>query len=168
MRNAIAALVALTLLAACAAEPPRSAAADLKRQVAEAERAFARTMADRDHRAFAAFVSEEAVFFTPAAVHGRDAVAAAWKRFYDAPQAPFSREPQEIEVLASGTLAISSGPVRGRDGTLIGTFTSIWRMEAPGVWRVIFDKGTPDAIARSEAADALRCAAHLTRHGPRG
>jgi hypothetical protein len=44
-------------------------------------------------------------------------------------------------VLASGTLAISSGPVRDPSGKLVATFTSIWRQEAPGVWRIIFDKG---------------------------
>jgi len=26
----------------------------------------------------------------------------------------------------------------------VATFTSIWRMEAPGVWRIVFDKGNPE------------------------
>jgi len=26
----------------------------------------------------------------------------------------------------------------------VATFTSIWRMEAPGVWRIVFDKGNED------------------------
>jgi hypothetical protein len=26
-------------------------------------------------------------------------------------------------------------------GKLVATFTSIWRLEAPGVWRIVFDKG---------------------------
>jgi hypothetical protein len=26
-------------------------------------------------------------------------------------------------------------------GKLVGTFTSIWRREEPGVWRVVFDSG---------------------------
>lgn len=50
-------------------------------------------------------------------------------------------EPAEVEVLDSGTLALSSGPVRDPAGKLIGTFTSIWRLEAPGRWRIVFDKG---------------------------
>jgi len=28
-------------------------------------------------------------------------------------------------------------------GKCIGRFTSIWRQEAPAVWRIIFDKGGP-------------------------
>ena len=74
MRAAIAAGACVALVAGCAVSPPRTNAADLQRQVADTERAFAKTMADRDHAAFA-------------------------------------------------------------------TFTSIWRLEAPGVWRIIFDKG---------------------------
>jgi ketosteroid isomerase-like protein len=145
-----AAIVALALLAACATPAPPPGNAGLARQVADAERAFAKTMADRDHAAFTAFLSDEAVFFTgPTPLHGKDAVAAAWKRFYEQPQPPFSWAPVDVEVLASGTLAISSGPVRNPAGKLIATYTSIWRLEAPGVWRVVFDRG-------SEACDCAK------------
>lgn len=132
----------LALVAACATTAPQPSNAELQRQVADTERAFAKTMADRDHMAFVAFLSDEAVFFTgPKPLHGKDEVAAAWKRFYEKPQPPFSWEPDKVEVLASGTLAISSGPVRDASGKLVATFTSIWRQDAPGVWRIIFDKG---------------------------
>ena len=46
-------------------------------------------------------------------------------------------------MLDSGTLAITSGPVRDPKGTVFATFTSIWRLEEGGKWRVIFDKGNP-------------------------
>ena len=46
-----------------------------------------------------------------------------------------------IEVLPSGTLALSSGPVFDPDGKKVGTFNSIWRRERNGKWQVIFDKG---------------------------
>ena len=136
-------LMATVLLGACAAGP-RPDTAELKRQVADTERAFARTMADRDHAAFTAFLSEETVFFSGpggSALRGRQAVAERWKRFYEKPQAPFSWEPTEVEVLDSGTLALSSGPVHDPSGRLVGTFQSIWRLEAPGQWRIVFDKG---------------------------
>jgi hypothetical protein len=48
-----------------------------------------------------------------------------------------------VEVLDSGTLALSSGPVRDAEGNLIGTFMSVWRHEGPGAWRIVFDKGNP-------------------------
>lgn len=117
--------------------------ADLKKEVAETERAFAKTMADRDHAAFVTFLAKEAVFFSGGkAFRGADAVAASWKKLYEKPEAPFSWEPELVEVLDSGTLALSSGPVRDSAGKLIGTFTSIWRRE-DGRWRIVFDKGCP-------------------------
>jgi ketosteroid isomerase-like protein len=132
----------VALLAACATAAPQPSNAELQRQVADAERGFAKTMADRNHPAFVAYLSDEAIFFTgPAPLHGKDAVAAAWKRFYEKPDPPFSWAPDKVEVLATGTLAISSGPVRDPSGKLVATFTSIWRQEAPGVWRIVFDKG---------------------------
>lgn len=107
-----------------------------------AERAFAHSMAARDHAAFAALLSEDAIFFTgPTPFVGKAAVAAGWKRFYERPQAPFSWAPETVEVLASGDLALSSGPVFDPAGKRVATFTSIWRREAPGTWRVVFDKG---------------------------
>jgi ketosteroid isomerase-like protein len=111
-------------------------------KVREMERAFARTMADRDLEAFAAHVSKEGVFFGRAgAIRGRDAVVSAWTKFFEGKAAPFSWEPETVEVLDSGTLALTNGPVRDPQGKLIGTFTTIWRYEPDGHWRVVFDRG---------------------------
>ena len=74
---------------------------------------------------------------------GKAEVAARWKAFYERPQAPFSWEPDQVEVSSDGLLAHSSGPVRDPSGKLISRFSSTWRLEAPGVWRVVFDKGSP-------------------------
>jgi ketosteroid isomerase-like protein len=145
MRKATLLLAALTTtwILGCATVPPKPDSAELARQVADTERAFAKTMADRDHAAFTSFLAEEAVFFSgPKPLHGKREVAAWWRRFYDEAEAPFSWEPEEVEVLASGGLALSTGPVHDPQGRLIGRFTSIWRREAPGVWRIVFDKGS--------------------------
>lgn len=137
----VAFTIACILVTACAT-PPRADLEDAKAQVLAAERAFARTMADRDLEAFASFVAADAVFFSgPEPRRGKQAVVDWWKRFYDQPQAPFSWAPERVEVLDSGSLALSTGPVRDPDGKLIATFTSIWRRDAPGTWRIIFDKG---------------------------
>jgi ketosteroid isomerase-like protein len=115
---------------------------ELQRQVADTERAFARTMADRNFAAFQTFLSWDTIFFSgPKALRGKQAVADAWKPFYEKPDAPFSWKPEQVEVLESGALALSTGPVFDPKGKNIATYTSIWRLEAPGVWRIIFDKG---------------------------
>lgn len=143
MRYSAAVMVlCLVLVAGCASVPPSPSTAELRQQVADTERAFARTMAVRDHAAFTEFLAEETVFFSgPKALHGKRQVSDWWKRYYEKAAAPFSWEPEQVEVLESGKLALSSGPVRNPQGKQIATFTSIWRMEAPGVWRIVFDKG---------------------------
>ncbi len=136
------ALGVLTMVVGAASAMPETSV--LQRQVFEAERSFARSMAERDHAAFAAWLSEQAVFFADAQVlRGKAAVAAGWKPYFDAPAAPFSWEPDRVEVLADGSLALSTGPVRNPAGQVIARFNSIWRQEAPGTWRVVFDKGQP-------------------------
>lgn len=116
--------------------------AELKQQVADTERAFAATMKARDLSAFTSFLSEETVFYSgPVPLRGREQVTQFWKKFYDGKDAPFSWEPDQVDVIDSGTLAHSSGPVYDPKGKLIGRFNSVWRQEAPGKWRIVFDKG---------------------------
>lgn len=117
---------------------------ELALQVRAAELAFAGAMANRDYESFASHVADEALFFGAQGVlRGKAAVVGGWKRFFEGPKAPFSWEPQSVEVLDSGTLALSSGPVRDAEGRQTGTFNSVWRRESNGRWRVVFDKGCP-------------------------
>ena len=119
-------------------------AATLANQVRDTERAFAKTMADRNHTGFVSYLSDEAVFFGPqGATRGKAAVAAAWKPFFDRPDAPFSWDPDTAEVLDSGTLGLTSGPVKDPHGKRVGTFNSVWRKDASGAWKIVFDKGCP-------------------------
>ena len=120
----------------------RVAPGDLRQQVLTAERDFAATMARRDFEGFSGFLSREAVFMSPGgASRGKEAVAQAWRGYFDKPAAPFSWAPGDVEVLASGTLAFSSGPVFDAGGKQVGRFNSVWRLEGPGTWRVVFDRG---------------------------
>ena len=136
MFAAVAAVFALS------AGPAGAVDRDLAAEVKATERAFAKTMADRDIQAFAGYIAEEGLFFGgKGPIRGREAVVTAWKRFFEGSEAPFSWDPETAEVLPSGNLGLTSGPVRDPKGELIGTFMTIWRLEADGKWRVIFDKG---------------------------
>ncbi len=115
----------------------------LESQVRAREIAFAKTMEDRDLEAFLSFISPEAIFFNgDAPLRGVDAVELSWAPFFEGEAAPFSWQPDLIQVLESGTLAISSGPVIGPAGEAFGRFNSIWRKDEDGQWRVVFDKGS--------------------------
>ena len=141
--NALLAFALGSLLVGCAVAPAPFTVAEARQQVLETERAFAKTMADRDLQAFASFIADDAVFFSgPAPLRGRQQIVDWWRRYYTTPAAPFSWDPDGVEVLESGALALSSGPVRDPQGKVIARFTSIWRREASGTWRIVFDKGS--------------------------
>jgi ketosteroid isomerase-like protein len=130
------------LLAGCVSAQRRADNATLVKQVTDTELAFARTMADRDHPAFVSLIADEAVFLMEGKpLRGRAAVADYWKRFYIEPKAPFSWKPDHVQVLDSGGLAASTGPVFDPDGKLFARFYSTWRREDSGVWRIVFDDG---------------------------
>jgi len=143
MRLRSLSLFAACLMLAAAAGNARDSNGDLKKQVMESERAFAATMKARDFEGFTRFIADEAIFFgTEGPLRGKQAIAKGWRQFYDKPQAPFSWEPEEVEVVDSGTLAYSGGSIYNPQGQRIGRFNSIWRLKAPGQWEVVFDRGS--------------------------
>lgn len=143
IRDKALVLLAFGLLACLPAAAAAGEAAPLAAEVKVREIAFAQTMANRDLDAFLTFISPEAIFFSGnEALRGRAEVARAWAPFFEGPDAPFSWHPDVVEVLDSGKLALSSGPVRLPSGAEAGRFNSIWRKDADGQWRVVFDKGS--------------------------
>ena len=101
-------LPALLLRMGASGGPPASPGLDaLQAQVREAETAFARSLAARDLGAFAAHVAEDAVFFGQGGKvqRGKAAIVAAWRPLFEMERPPFSWAPEQVEVLASGTLA---------------------------------------------------------------
>lgn len=136
------------VLAALAATAQAQTTAALQEQVRQAEAGFARSMAERNFAAFQSYLAEDAVFFGKHSVaRGKAEVAASWKPLFDGPRASFSWTPAQVEVLPSGTLAHSSGPVLDASGTQFGTFNSVWRREKDGSWKVVLDKGCDVCVA---------------------
>jgi ketosteroid isomerase-like protein len=125
----------------------------LEQELQAVETAFAQTMADRDHDAFAGFLSDEVIFFNgESRLVGRAAVAAAWAPYFEGEKARFSWEPDAVAVLESGTLGLTSGPVYDPAGRRIGTFNSVWRRNGDGTWRIVFDRGCPECESTAAGA----------------
>ena len=134
----------LTLfLVSISAAPASGQSSDSAAEVEAREIAFAKTMADRDLDAFLSFVSPEAIFFNgDETFRGRDEISRNWAPFFEGATAPFSWHPDVVEVLESGRLALSSGPVRNQSGEKVGRYNSVWRKDSDGHWRVVFDRGS--------------------------
>jgi len=136
-------LLALLLGAASMHGAAADDLAKLTEQVRATEIAFAKTLADRDVKAFRAMIAPDVIWLADQPLRGPDQVLTRWQKFFDAPQAPFSWTPELVEVQQGGKLALSTGPVLDPAGKRIGTYTSIWRRESTGEWKIIFDRGCP-------------------------
>ena len=123
------------------ADIPGGRLADLTEQVRATEIAFAKTLADRDVKAFTRMIAPDAIWLADAPLRGPAEVLTRWQKYFDAEQPPFSWAPELVEVQEGGKLALSTGPVLDPAGKRVGTYTSIWRREESGEWRLIFDRG---------------------------
>ena len=148
--------------AAPAAHPVPAAAPALSPEecaVFRAEAAFARSVAQRDRAAFAAFVHPDAVFSGGGApAKGRDAVVAAWEFAFDPAQPVLHWAPSSVAIGARADLALSRGPywientAPGAPHRLVaGEFTSVWTRGDDGEWKVLFDGGSSAAPLSAEA-----------------
>jgi ketosteroid isomerase-like protein len=133
-------LLASFVLALAAANAPDPAA-----QVEAAETAFAAAFADRDRARFFSLVAEEAVFLSPKeTLTGKAEVVKGWSRFFEGAAPPFSWRPERVVVNGDGDLGLSLGPIFDPAGKQVGSFSSVWRKQKDGSWKVVFDgPGSP-------------------------
>ncbi len=113
-------------------------------QVRAAETAFANRWPTAIIANFAALIAEEAIFWGgKGAPHGKTAVVADWKRFFDgALGAVF------VGAGRSGSAAVRHSRLYERarlrsERNRIGTFNSVWQRQPDGAWKIVFDKGCP-------------------------
>jgi ketosteroid isomerase-like protein len=152
-----AAVVCVVALAACATCTPDTAVESLL----SAERAFAAMAAEQGVRAsFLANFADDGIAFEPGPVRLRETWSAR-----PAPADPAALRLQWVPaagvVAASGELGFTTGPyalsfANGARPPHYGIYTSVWRRDAAGSWKVVLDAGvdTPEAISASALAPA--------------
>lgn len=136
-------LFCLAALPVAAEDAAVRAGQELADQVRATEIAFARTLADRDVKKFRSMIAPDVIWLADVPLRGPDQVVRNWQKFFDAATPPFSWAPEIVEVQDGGKLALSTGPVFNPEGKKVGMFTSIWRREPSGEWKIIFDRGGP-------------------------
>jgi ketosteroid isomerase-like protein len=137
-------LFALMILAGMA----MPAFADLEADVRCREIGFSKSVETLDIERFASFIDPDARFVSGAVMRGPEAISAAWSVFFEADAPLIVWRPKYVEVLEDGKLALTRGPYRmvtrdedGKETEQWGTFNSVWRLNADGEWRVVFDAG---------------------------
>jgi ketosteroid isomerase-like protein len=136
--------VAGSLAAACAVPATAETLDDARESLRAAEIAFAQAFADRDVTRFLSFVAPDGVFLGGDSVaRGPEEVRVAWAPLFEPPTPPFSWRPERVEVLESGSLGLSTGPIFDPQGKRTGNYVSTWRRRGDGTWEVVFDGGPP-------------------------
>ena len=147
VRSFVAAAVVISLGAASAAQ----AAANPK-DVAKAERAFAADgKAMGIKQSFLKHMADDAIVFAPDPVNA--------KQHYSAQ--PGENEPQLVwwptvaAISRSGDLGFTMGPyeINGKRG---GHYFTVWKRQADGGWKWVFDGGAPNDASASPADGDLR------------
>ena len=146
--------IALALFLSATSLPADEAADSLR----AAELAFAASVAEGDLERFTSFLDEEAIFASAGVLRGREAIVQAWSVFFAEGGPDLTWEPAVVEVRSDG-LGLSRGPYTltvtapdGTETTSSGLFVSIWRRQADGGWKILFDSGCPPCAAEPSPA----------------
>ena len=139
-----------------------NALADLTDDVRCREIGFSKSVEIQDTALFASFIDADARFVGNSVTRGTAAIAEGWSVFFAENGPSIKWRPQFVEVIEDGTLALTRGPFRlitkdeqGVETEHWGTFNSVWRPNADGEWRVVFDAGSDSNETPSDEVRAL-------------
>lgn len=127
--------------------PQKGGAPSALQSVVDAERAFARTSAEKGTRsAFLAFIAEEGILFRPTAVNGK-------KWLLEHPSPPSQKrpllawQPAFADIAIAGDMGFTFGPwefkedVKDAKPVAYGHFATVWKKQADGSWKFVIDHG---------------------------
>lgn len=156
-------------------QPPAIAMSADECAVWARERSFAQSVEAHDAAAFAAHLHPGTVFIGGAgATRGADAVVAQWAPLLAA-DGPLRWHPERVVIGGDPDTALSMGPYwlrEDRPGLAprfrIGRFISVWKRDADGSWRVLFDGGGGNQARPATADEVAVLVAALPAACPRG
>ena len=145
-------MIAALLLAAQAATAPAPQTA------IDAERAFAADAQKLGQwTAFRKYATDDALMFVPQPTNAQ----AFLKDRKDPPVSVFWW-PGRSYVSCDGTVAINTGPWVREWGKSVGYFTTVWKRQADGGWKWVYDAGDELKEARAEGGDIKPVVASCT------
>ncbi|HLK68781.1 MAG TPA: DUF4440 domain-containing protein [Bryobacteraceae bacterium] len=115
----------------------------------QADKDFAKATADRGAEGFLSFFAEDGTILPKngAPIHGKEGLGAAFREAWAQPGYSLQWTPLKAELARSGELGYTYGAyerkrlVDGRVVTETGKYTTIWRRQRDGKWKVILDMG---------------------------
>ena len=143
------ALAGLMLFSGCSHEPKEDRTAQWKQEIRETELAFS-ALSEKEGiaKAFLTYAAEDAVLMrNNLLIKGRDEIA---KRFEENPTDPkavtLTWKPDFVDVSAAGDLGYTYGSFTlittdslGNKNQSNGIFHTVWKRQADGAWRFVWD-----------------------------
>ena len=149
MRRSSAASLGLAALIAATAAPTARAADPAP--VVAAERAFAADgLALGIKRSFLKHAVPDALLFAP----DPTTVTAVYGTRPDGPSPPLVWWPVHAGLAASGDLGFTTGPAT-YDGKPSGWYFTVWKRQADGGWKWVYDGGAPSATAGAPGPESV-------------
>jgi ketosteroid isomerase-like protein len=154
VRERMSGLTALSLLltvASCQARPDLDAA---RQSLLEADRKFARSVAEHRLEAWVEAFDTTGIQMRPNTpfTPGHDEIRRQMTPAFADTTWHLSWEPSLAFVSASADLGYTLGTYRsvrrdsaGEERSGTGKYVTIWRKQADGAWKVVFDGGNPDS-----------------------
>jgi ketosteroid isomerase-like protein len=139
----------VAFLAGCASAPDKRVT---PAPVVAAERAFAAAGAKRGWAAaFRSYAAPEAIMLNPDPVNAHESLA----NIPGDGETTLDWRPAYAGISRSGDFGFTTGPflIRGREG-VVGHYFTVWRLQADGSWKWIFDAGTDVVDTSPVAPDA--------------
>jgi ketosteroid isomerase-like protein len=117
----------------------------------QADRDFNKATAEKKLEGWMQFMADDVVLLRGKPVFGKDAAREAIKADWDDPTYSLTWEPKHAELFKSGKMGYTSGRwtyhgknPKGEQGTLEGDYLTVWKKQADGSWKVIYDGGAAD------------------------
>lgn len=144
-------LVSLAASLFFVADAPARKASALAEAITKADEQFCQAVADRNVDRFVAFIDENATFNSGGDVveRGRTAVQQAWAPYFKPGGPTLMWKPDKAEVLPQGEVGYTVGhwerrvtDATGQTSVTHGNYLTVWRKQADGSWKVVFDAGS--------------------------
>ena len=152
-------MVSILLMMALQATPVVPVVSVIACPAWERELSFADSVRRHDAAAFAEHVDPDAVFSVngKSPLRGRATIGEQWAGLVSGKAGRLDWYPDHVVAASSGDIAWSTGPAlfefpdgKGGTATMLSRFSSVWRRNADGQWRVVFDSGSEPVKASAE------------------
>ena len=117
----------------------------------QADRDFAKATAERGLEGWVEYFAEDGVSLGEKPAVGREAIRAAFKTLFDNPSFRLEWAPVKAGILPSGTVGYTEGRAtsyrtgpKGEKLVRHSSYVTVWKKQADGSWKVVFDTGAPD------------------------